>query len=99
VADVLVIPVSSSEYKYAIQIATQLRNQGLSVEIDVRDRSVTSNFQYADKRSIPFAVVVGSEEVTSSVVKLKNLRSREEYELRVSNVALMINELEGFYAR
>jgi histidyl-tRNA synthetase len=98
-ADVLVIPVSSSEYKYAIQVATQLRNQGLSVEIDVRDRSVTSNFQYADKRGIPFAAVVGSEEVTSSVVKLKNLRSREEYELRVSNVALKINELEGFYAR
>jgi len=96
--DVLVIPVSSDDYGYAIGVAEQLRHDRLRVEIDVRGRSVTSNFQYADKRDIPFAIVVGLEERIASTVVLKNMSAREEHRVALSDVAKQIIRMREYYA-
>ena len=97
--DVLVISVSPDDYDYAVDVAEQLRREGLHVEMDVRGRSVTSNFQYADKQGIPFAIVVGSEEKLASEVVLKDLASREQQRVTASDAVNKINRVRGHHAR
>lgn len=93
--DALVIPVSLNEYGYAAVVAEQLREAGLRVEIDVRDRSVKSNLQYADKRHIPFVLIVGAEEKAQSLVTLRNMVSRTESSLSLGNAAAKIKTEGG----
>jgi histidyl-tRNA synthetase len=90
--DALVISVSSNDLGYAIDVAERLRNVGLNVEIDVRGRSVTSNFQYGNKRGVPFAVVVGADERLASKVVLKDMVSRKEQRVTMSDAINQINE-------
>jgi len=89
----LIAPVSPNEYGYAIQIAELLRNEGISVEIDVRTRSVSSNLQYADKRGLPFMIIVGETEKSSSQVVLRNLLKREELRVNKDDIASVIKSI------
>ncbi|MBE9126138.1 MULTISPECIES: ATP phosphoribosyltransferase regulatory subunit [unclassified Coleofasciculus] len=89
--DVLVVPVSQEDTGYAIAVAQELRQAGLRVEIDVRGKSVSSNFQYADKQGIPFAIALGSDERRTSEVVLKHMDSGEQQRLKVSEVAQQVN--------
>lgn len=81
--DALVIAVGSGDYCYAVKVSALLRGAGLSIEVDVRGRSVRSNLRYADRRSIPFAIIVGSEESKVSNVVLKDMFAQKEYHLSV----------------
>jgi len=64
----------------ANQLASDLRKQGINVEVDLTDRQVSKQVKTADKEKIPFVVVVGEEEVKSGKYKVKNLSSSSEIE-------------------
>ena len=84
--DILVVPVGQADNRYAIGITEQLRQQGLRVAMDVKNRNLSNNFQYANKQGIPFAIVIGPEERTASEVVLKNMASGEQQRLPISEV-------------
>ena len=63
---------------YGTRVAELLRKNGLSVELDVRTRSVTSNLQYAHRRFIPYVVVVGSKEKEANSIQMKHMDSGRE---------------------
>jgi histidyl-tRNA synthetase len=93
-ADLLVIPVSPAESADAIRTAEALRKAGLAVEVDVRGRSVTSNLQYANGRRIPFAVVVGSDELVSGLLRLKTMSSGAEQRLSIADVISTVRKVD-----
>jgi histidyl-tRNA synthetase len=90
--DALVFPVSQDDAGYAINVAQQLRQMGLAVAMDLRGKSVSSNFQYANKQSIPYTILVGSEERQASKVVLKQMDSGEQQQLTVSDAAQHIHD-------
>lgn len=63
----------------SLAVAALLRESGINTELypDPTDK-LEKQFKYADKKSIPFAIVVGEEEVKNNTVTLKNLASREQ---------------------
>ncbi|HBB31320.1 MAG TPA: ATP phosphoribosyltransferase regulatory subunit [Cyanobacteria bacterium UBA8803] len=85
--DVLVVPVSQEDIGYAIAVAQQLRQTGLRVEMDVRNKSLSSNFQYANKQEIPFAIVAGSDERRTQEVVLKDMASGSQQRMTVTEAA------------
>ena len=91
--DVLVVPVSQEDSDYGIRVTQQLRHQGLRVEIDVRNKSLSSNFQYASKRGIPYAIIIGSDERLTSEVVLKNMDSGEQQRMTIAEAANQLNRL------
>ena len=86
----LIIPVSEAEWGYSIQVAEKLRHSGLRVEMDVRGKNVKSNLQYASKRGIPYAMVVGERERLAGTVVVKNMATREQQELSLDDVAMAV---------
>jgi histidyl-tRNA synthetase len=59
-------------------LAARLRAEGVLVAVDITDRKVGDQIKSADKKKIPFIIVVGDEERATSQFKLKNLITGEE---------------------
>jgi histidyl-tRNA synthetase len=66
------------EAKYAMKAIYELRKQGIKVEMYPDVAKVNKQFGHADKRNIPFAVLVGNDEINSGKYALKNLSSGEQ---------------------
>jgi histidyl-tRNA synthetase len=59
----------------------ELRNSGAKVELYPDNAKMAKQFQHADKRNIPFAVIVGDQEMVSNTFSLKNLSTGEQVSL------------------
>lgn len=66
------------EALYASKAIRKLRQQNIKVELYPDNVKVGKQFQYADKRLIPFAVIVGDQEIASNTYALKNLVTGEQ---------------------
>lgn len=74
----LFINYGEKEAFYSMKAIAKLRNFGIKVELYPDQVKVGKQFQYADKRGIPFAVVVGETEMNEGKFALKNLISGEQ---------------------
>ena len=57
---------------------TKLRQAGIKVEMYPDNAKIGKQFQHADKRRIPFAVLVGEEEMKNNQFGIKNLATGEQ---------------------
>jgi len=71
---------------YLIPIAKSLRERGVSVEIYPDKSKLKKQFDYADKKGIPFLSICGSEEKARGVVNVKNLSSGEQKEFAATDM-------------
>jgi len=74
----LFINYGDTEALYASQAIQKLRKENIKVELYPDNVKVGKQFQYADKRLIPFAVIAGDQEIVSNSYSLKNLVSGEQ---------------------
>ena len=58
----------------AFKIAVELREKGISAEIDHMNRSVKAQFKYADKLGAQYVAVIGGNELASGVLTVKNMK-------------------------
>ncbi|MBS3145121.1 histidine--tRNA ligase [Candidatus Woesearchaeota archaeon] len=76
VTQVFVLPIKV--FPEAWKVAQELREAGINTEIDMLDRSVSKNFDYANVMGIPYVVVLGPEEVKEKKIKVKEMQSGKE---------------------
>jgi histidyl-tRNA synthetase len=74
----LFINYGDNEAFYGMQAIQKLRASGIKVELYPDNTKVAKQFQHADKRGIPFAVIVGEKEMESNSFSLKNLVTGEQ---------------------
>ncbi len=74
----LFINYGNNEAFYAMQAIKKLRESGIKVELYPDNVKVAKQFQHADKRGIPFAIIAGEQELESKTFALKNLLSGEQ---------------------
>ncbi|MEC5167006.1 histidyl-tRNA synthetase [Flavobacterium sp. PL11] len=74
----LFINYGDTEALHAMQAISKLRNTGIKVELYPDNTKVAKQFQYADKRGIPYAIIIGEQEIESNLYSLKNLVSGEQ---------------------
>ncbi|CAM4068535.1 MULTISPECIES: histidine--tRNA ligase [Flavobacterium] len=66
------------EAKYAMKAIAKLRQAGVKVEMYPDNAKIGKQFQHADKRGIPFAILVGEDEMKNEQFGIKNLESGEQ---------------------
>ena len=74
----LFINYGEKEAFYAMQAIQKLRAFDIKVELYPDATKVGKQFSHADKRKIPFAVIVGETEMNANKFSLKNLISGEQ---------------------
>ena len=82
-----------STRRESTKLAAELRGQGINVEMQLEDRKLGKQFQHADRRGIPLVAVLGPEEVTQGIVKLKRLSDGEEVTVPRAEAAAKISDL------
>ena len=91
VSDVLIIP-RLEDLSVPIEIANNLRINGINTEIFLNDKKLKAKMKYADKLEIPYVIVVGEDEVKSDVVKIKNMKTGNETECQIQNIANILKD-------
>lgn len=82
----LFINYGDKEAFYALQAIQKLRASGIKVEFYPDNTKVAKQFQHADKRGIPYAVIIGEQEMASDSYLLKNLITGEQVSLDFENL-------------
>lgn len=87
VSDLFIIPLGDAAMLRALEIATNLRKVGKSVEIAFGDRALKGAMKAADKSGARYVVVLGDEELTSSALELKNMSSGIAVSVTIASLA------------
>lgn len=83
---VFVAYVNQSVKNEAFRIAERLRAEGLKVEVDLMERKLDRQLKYVDAKGIPYAIIVGPEELKSGTYKLRDMINRKEYILSLQEL-------------
>jgi histidyl-tRNA synthetase len=89
-ADVMVTVWNEESIVDSLQLATELRAEGLRVDLYPEADKLGKQFKYASARGIAFVAVVGAEEKARGEVALKDMRSGEQRTLPRESVAATI---------
>jgi histidyl-tRNA synthetase len=79
--DVYVLSVSESVRDVALNYATTLRQEGISVETDLAGRGFGSQLDYADDMNAKRVLIVGERDLENDEVTMKHMDSGEEKKL------------------
>jgi threonyl-tRNA synthetase len=74
---VKVIPVADRHLDYARKLEAELKSEGVRAEVDARSERVNLKIRQAQLDKIPYMLVVGDKEATTSTVSVR-LRSGEQ---------------------
>ncbi|MCU0863309.1 MAG: histidine--tRNA ligase [Planctomycetes bacterium] len=74
----------------AIRVASQLRAQGLRVEVFADDKAMGKQLAYANTLGAPFAAILGSAELAAGTVALKDLKTGEQLAVPVASVGVEV---------
>jgi histidyl-tRNA synthetase len=75
---VLFANMGAQEAAYALGVAQALREAGVAVEVYPDSAKLKKQFDYADRKAIPFLSINGETEMAAGTVQIKNLASGEQ---------------------
>lgn len=78
-ADVFVIPIKT--LPQSIKIAKELRAAGIKTALDLMQRNIGKNMEFASKQGTPYVVIVGPKELEMGKITVKNMITGEEKKL------------------
>ena len=87
-ADALVLPMG--DCTAAIALAEELRAGGLRVQLYAEQRKFKQKMAYADKLGVPFAVLLGEDEIAEGKCSVKNMRTGEQIKCTAAEAAAHI---------
>ena len=85
ISDVLIIPMVE-DLSAPIKVANTLRENEVNTEIYLNNKKLKAKFKYADKLEIPYVIVIGEDEIEKQIVKLKDMKTGEEKEIKIEEI-------------
>jgi histidyl-tRNA synthetase len=80
---------------YCVRLAAGMREQGIPCEIypDL-GKKLGKQFEYADRKKIPYVCTVGSNEMKAEMFPVKNLQTGEQQQMTLRKLTEMLNKRE-----
>lgn len=70
----------------ALSIANQIREKGISVEMDFLGKSLKSQMRTANKLLVPYVLILGPEELKEEKVTVKNMENGVQEEISLDDI-------------
>ncbi|MBY7649872.1 MAG: threonine--tRNA ligase [Candidatus Liberibacter europaeus] len=87
---VIVTTITSSSINYANEVADILKNNGLSVETDLRNEKINYKIREHSVKKIPIIMICGNKEATERSVNIRRLGSQTQTSLSLSDAIQML---------
>ncbi len=71
----------------SLKVANELRKNNIPTMLYPEPSKLDKQLKYADRKKIPYVVIIGPEEIKKNVVKVKNMKSGEQKEINLRNVS------------
>jgi histidyl-tRNA synthetase len=84
--------VLGDSLKGAMKLAADLREEGVNTELDITGRKLDKQLKTAVKKSIPFIIFVGEEELAKEIYSFKDTASSEEQKLSFERVVTTVKD-------
>ena len=84
---ILFFNLGPEESKTAYSLLQQIRKRGIASEIYHEPTKLDKQFKYAEKKNIPFAVIIGSKEIETKTCVIKDLRTGEQRSVAMEDVS------------
>ncbi|HEY0039916.1 MAG TPA: histidine--tRNA ligase [Flavisolibacter sp.] len=78
---VLFFNLGTEESKAAYQLLQEIRKAGIPAEIFHEAQKFDKQFKYAEKKNIPYVVIIGTTEVAEKTAVIKDLRNGQQQKL------------------
>ena len=84
---VLFINLGKAEEEASMRLISKLRDNDIAAEIYPESAKMKKQMEYANRRGIPYVVIIGSEELQRGVATLKDMRTGEQREVSFEELA------------
>jgi histidyl-tRNA synthetase len=86
ITQVLISNFDEAAMRYSLPVLQTLREAGISTELYPEAAKLKKQMAYADQKSIPYVLLIGSEEMESGLLNLRNMRTGVQERLRVQDI-------------
>ena len=90
--DVLFINFGDKEALFSLKAVKELRSQRINAELYPDVVKMKKQMNHANKRSIPFVVLIGEQEINSNTYTLKNMFSGKQLKVSLQELIAQIKE-------
>ncbi len=90
---VLLFNLGELESNFAFGIMQKLRNSGISCELYHETTKINKQFSYAEKKNIPFVIIIGSKEMEEQSCPVKNLATGNQETVHFEKLADYLKNL------
>ncbi|MCP4522126.1 MAG: histidine--tRNA ligase [Cytophagales bacterium] len=84
--EVMFVNFDKESEKYCLSVLSKLRNAGIKSELYPTSAKMKKQMTYANKKNIPFVIMVGSNEIESGQLTLKDMNLGEQHSLTVEQI-------------
>ena len=78
--------LGEKEVNYCLTLIRKFRNANVNSEIFPQQVKLKKQMDYANKKGIEFVVIVGENEIKSSLLTVKNMISGEQKEMSIEDL-------------
>lgn len=87
----LVCHFDEASMNYGLKVLHTLRQNNIASEIYPElTKKVNKQLEYADKKTIPYTIMIGTDEMQSGLLTIKNMKSGEQLKKTVEDIIKMI---------
>lgn len=86
------VVVIDNTFAGALAFASRLRNEGVSVEVDITGRKIDKQIKSVIKKKVPFIVFVGENELTQEIYPFKDTLTTDEEKLSFERIVSKVKD-------
>lgn len=91
-SQVRIVPVSDKFNEYAIQMASELRNKKIRVDVDDHSETVGNRVRIAEMEWMPYILVIGQREKESGKFAVKKRGEKEIVQMEIEQLSQLIRD-------
>lgn len=84
------VAVLGDVVREAGKLVSELRDNGINVELDMSGRKLDKQIKTVFKKGIPYILFIGDQEANSGIYTLKDIAKSKEYKLDFENIVKLI---------
>lgn len=84
--DVYIIPVNEDMTEKSIELAQQLRKEGVITEVDLLRRGVSKSLKHANSKNSEKAIIIGPKELEKDSVTLRDMKTGDQQLVKIAEI-------------
>ena len=89
---VKILPITDKHHDYAYELKKKLFDKGIRVEVDARNEKMGYKIREAQVKKIPYALVVGDQEVADGTVNVRKYGEKDSSTMKADEFLSMLEE-------